>query len=298
MSRMRQAIFCLAAAGAVFTVAAQAPAPVSPKRFSTATNLVPPVPVLPSPVNFFRQLLVMTPAERNNSLTNRTPEARVKILAKVREYQVLGPDERELRLRATELRWYLTPLLSLTPPQRAARLALMPEDLRGLIQSRLAQWDALPPATQQEFLANDKALRYLAHIEPTNAPPASPEQQKIAGQFNQFFELTPVEKQQTLNTLSKVERAAMEKTLQSFGRLTPPQRELCLRNYAKFAGMGADERAEFLKNAEKWAQMSPKERQVWRDLVARIPAWPPLPANLMPHAPGKIPRPTVATNLN
>jgi len=53
----------------------------------------------------------MSPAERNHSLTNRTPEARARILAKVREYQVLGPDERELRLRATELRWYLTPLL-------------------------------------------------------------------------------------------------------------------------------------------------------------------------------------------
>lgn len=290
MSRMCQVIFCLAVAGAVFTAAAQTNVPVPPKRFSTATNLIPPVPVLPSPVNFFRQLLVMTPAERNNSLTNRTPEARAKILAKVREYQVLGPDERELRLRATELRWFLMPLLPLPPAQRTARFALMPEDLHALIQARLAQWDALPPATQQEFLANDKALRALAHVEPTNAPTASAEQQKIADQFNQFFELTPEEKQQTLNTLSKAERAAMEKTLQSFNRLTPSQRELCLRNYAKFAGMSAEERADFLKNAEMWAQMSPKERQVWRDLVARIPAWPPMPA--------KISRPTVATNLN
>jgi hypothetical protein len=290
----------LAAAGAVFTVTAQtaAPTPAPAKRFSTVTNLIPPVPVLPSPVNFFRQLLVMTPAERNNSLTNRTPEARAKILAKVREYQALGPDEREVRLRATELRWYLTPLLSLTPPQRAARLALMPEDLRGLIQARLTQWDALPPALQQEFLANEKTLRALAHVEPTNAPPAAPEQQKIAAQFNQFFELTPAEKQQTLNTLSKAERAAMEKTLQSFSRLTPPQRALCLRNYAKFAGMGADERAEFLQNAEKWAQMSPKERQVWRDLVARIPVWPPMPANLPPHHAPKSSSTAVATNLN
>ena len=292
MSRMRQAIFCLAAAGVVFTAAAQTNAPVPAKRFPNATNLIPPVPVLPSPVNFFRQLLVMTPAERNNSLTNRTPEARAKILAKVREYQVLGPDERELRLRATELRWFLAPLLPLPPAQRTARFALMPADLHALIQARLAQWDALPPAVQQEFLANDKALRALAHVEPTttNTPTASAEQQKIADQFNQFFELTPEEKQQTLNTLSKAERAAMEKTLQSFNRLTSAQRELCLRNYAKFAGMSAEERADFLKNAEMWAQMSPKERQVWRDLVARIPAYPPLPV--------KIPRPTVATNLN
>ena len=52
MSRMRQAFFCLAAAGAVFTVAAQTNAPVPAKKFHSITNLVPPVPVLPSPVNF------------------------------------------------------------------------------------------------------------------------------------------------------------------------------------------------------------------------------------------------------
>ena len=87
-------------------------------RRPPAMNIFPPgvtnsavVPRMQSPVDFFRQLLAMTPAERVASLTNRPPEARARILAKVREYQALGPDERELRLRATELRWYLTPLL-------------------------------------------------------------------------------------------------------------------------------------------------------------------------------------------
>jgi hypothetical protein len=69
----------------------------------------------------------------------------------------------------------------------------------------------------------------------------------------------------------------MEKTLQTFAQLPPQQRIRCLRNYAKFAGMSAAERAEFLKNAEHWSQMSPKERQTWRDLVAQVPVWPPLP---------------------
>ena len=117
--------------------------------------------------DFFRQLVVMSPAERNNSLTNRSPEARARILAKVREYQALGPDERELRLRATELRWYLTPLLRSPATERATRLAQVPPDLRELAKTRLTQWDLLPPPLQQEFLANDKTLHYFAHVEAT-----------------------------------------------------------------------------------------------------------------------------------
>ncbi len=145
----------------------------------------------------------MSPAERNQSLTNRSPEIRARILAKVREYQALGPDERELRLRATELRWYLMPLLRSPVAERAAWLAQVPPDLRELARTRLAQWDLLPPPLQQEFLANDKTLHYFAHLETPNPPAPNPEQQKIAGQFNQFFELTPAERQQTLGRFPK-----------------------------------------------------------------------------------------------
>src|ERR1017187_15294 len=94
MSRLRQSFFCLAAATAVFAAQAQTP-PVPVKNISDAAKLLPPTPTEQSPVNFFRQLLAMSSVERNRSLTNRPPEARARILAKVREYQALGPDERE-----------------------------------------------------------------------------------------------------------------------------------------------------------------------------------------------------------
>ena len=291
MSRLRQTFFCLAAL-AVFQIHAQ--------------NL-PPLPTLqpPSPVNFFRQLLALTPAERNNSLTNRAPEVRDRILVKVREYLALTPDERELRLRATELRWYLTPLFRAAPAEREARVAQVPDDLREIVKARLARWDVLPPPLQKEFLDNDRALHYFAHVATTNPATASPEQQKISEQFNQFFEFTAEEKKQTLGTLSEAERGQMEKTLQSFEQLPVQQRRQCLRNFEKFAGMAPAERAEFLQNAERWSQMSPAERKSWRDLVVHVPQWPPLPppiapANLIPPAPShaspKIPRVGVATN--
>jgi Protein of unknown function (DUF3106) len=303
MSCQRQFIFLLTVLGALWVRAQNpptAPMPVLP----SAINPVPPLPQIQSPVNFFRQLLAMSPGERNLSLSNRPPEIRTRILAKVREYQSLPPDERELRLRATELRWWLTPLLRLTGAEREARLAQVPEDLRGIVRSRLTQWDIFPPALQQELLTNSPTLHYFARVDLTDTAAASPEQQKISEQFNRFFELTPQEKQQAINTLSPAERTQMENTLKTFEQLPATQRRQCLHNYARFAGMSAAERAEFLKNAESWAKLSPQERQTWRDLVAQIPILPPLPTptppplpdNLLPPLPLKISRPSVATN--
>ena len=302
MSAVRQSVFCLTVAAAVFAADAQAEpvTPASAKIVPLSTNLLPPIPTAQSPVAFFRQLLLMSSAERSQTLTNRSPEIRARILAKVREYQTLGADERELRLRATELRWYLTPLMRTLPESRPAGLESVPTELRDLVKSRLTQWDLLPPPLQQEFLTNDKTLHYFARVEvAAHSPATTPGQQKIAEQFNQFFELTPGEKQRMLGTLSVAERSEMEKTLQTFDQLPARQRILCIRNYAKFAGMTGAERAEFLKNAENWSKMSPAERQAWRDLVARVPLWPPAPPPVMPPVPHGVPKVThtnMATN--
>jgi len=287
----------------------------------------PPVPPLPprlpqpkSPVDQFRELLAMSPAEREHSLTNRPVATRTRILAKVREYAALDPNERELRLRATELRWYLLSLLHEPPTNRAARLATVPDELRPLIQSRLQKWDALPPAMQQEFFESERTLRYFSHVDPSNRPPPPPlppgaelaggqalseaQRQKLAAQFNQFFELTPAEKEKTLNTLSDAERRQMEKTLATFSQLSPQQRRQCVRGFAEFAGMSVAEKQEFLKNAQRWSQLSPKERQAWRDLVSHVPEWPPMPPEFLPPMPPGPPQmtqrshPLVATNPN
>ena len=69
----------------------------------------------------------MNAAERKQALTNRSPEGQKLILAKVREYESLPPDERELRLRVTELRWYLLPLMTAPATNRPAQLAMIPE---------------------------------------------------------------------------------------------------------------------------------------------------------------------------
>lgn len=309
-------VFCVAGqANLSTTLAGNVPdVPPPAKLFSTSTNRLSALPRPRSPVDLFRQLLAMTPEERDAFLTNRPPQTRDRILAKIDEYQALEPNERELRLRATELRWYLWPLMQESPDQRAARLAQVPPNVRALVEARLSQWNVLPPTLQQEFLENERALRYFASVDISNGPPlpqiatADPEaarwsamtadqRRKIAISVNQFFDLKPEEKEAALNTLSDAERRQMQRTLLAFDNLPPGQRDECIRAFAKFSGLSLSEKQQFLKNAERWAQMSPADRQAWRDLVVNVPEWPPLPQGLIPPpAPPATLQPAAATN--
>jgi hypothetical protein len=285
----------------------------------------PPLPSARSPISFFRELFAMNPVERIQALTNRTPELRAQILAKVREYESLKPDERELRLRVTELRWYLWPLMTAPATNRAALLAMIPEGYRESVVDRLREWDKVPADVQKELLGIEPTLRYFAEIEGLSdvrrrqiLDTISPERRKLLEQgiqhwdslsegqrhntlhrFSQFFELTAGEKEKALRTLSEPERRQIEKTLQTFGNLRPDQRARCVSSFAKFASLSLEERQQFLKNAERWKLMPPSERQAWRQLVSRLP--PPLPPRLPPPLP-LVPQPrpprTVVTNGN
>lgn len=283
--------------GLVFTSVAQDAdnSSVSSRDEQSATNASSARLYGGSPVGLFRKLLLMTPDERDSSLSNRTAEARARILAKVAEYEAMNPNDRELRLRATELRWYLMPLLHDSAANRTALLAQVPPDLQQLIQDRLTEWNILPPTLRDEFIENEHILDYFAQVnsrngaseadghKPTAAERAhwddlsDAERRQIAAGFNHFFELTPDEKQSALNTLSEAERNQMEKTLQAFAKLPPAQRDECVGAFARFASMTTPDKAEFLKNADRWAAMTPSERQAWRDLVINVPNWPPLP---------------------
>ena len=267
---------------------------------SAALEIISPVR---SPVDVFRELLAMDADQRDDFLADRPSEDQKRILAKIREYESLKPDQRELRLRVTELRWYLLPLMSTSPATRQAQLGLIPALDRKLVEDRLGVWDILPPELKKELLENEAAIRYFTELASSteeqkqkileglsparrakleegisqwqNLPKS--QRQRIAARFNQFFDLTSEEKQKALNTLSQPERRQIEKTLQTFGHLSAAQRAQCIRSFEKFASLSLEERQQFLKNAERWKLMTPDQRQAWRDVVTKLSSQPPLP---------------------
>jgi hypothetical protein len=272
---------------------------------SAATNqpsATPPLPVWHSPVESFRRLLVMPNAERKEYLESRNTDFRNRIVEKIREYQKLTPEERELKLKATELRWYIEPLLKVSPTNRPAELAGIPAGIREMVVARLQQWDRLSPAVQQSLLTNRHGATYIASVATTNSPPSPVDAMRraMAARFERLFDLTPAEKQAVLSSLSEAERRQMEKTLAAFQQLPATQRRVCILSFKKFVGMNADERQDFLKNAQRWSQMSPSERQAWRELVSTAPNLPPLPIVAVPKPPLPVdprkPAPAPTTN--
>ncbi len=278
------------------------------------TSQGPTLPPLKSPIDFFREVLNRSGAERFEFLKGRSPASQRVILEKVREYEQLSPEQRELRLRVTELHYYLLPLMSVPAANRTNQLASISPEMRKLVEDRLQKWDQLSPESQKELLQNEATLRSL--LEFANAPPGQPRPalsdaqrveleagirkwRELSGEqrdstirrFNQFFDLTPEEKEHALSTLSEPERHQLERTLVSFENLSPLQRAQCVRSFQKFASLSPQERQQFLKSAEVWNRMSPSQRQLWKDLVYDLGHQPPLPAPL-----GQPPKPPPASS--
>src|SRR5947207_2062708 len=112
MSGMHPSLLCLATGAVLFLVPAALTAQDSPHSDLTEATTIS-NRVVKSPIENFRKMLDMRPAERDAFLTNYPAEKRAQIAQKVQEYQMLPDPLREARLRATELRWYLLPLLNL-----------------------------------------------------------------------------------------------------------------------------------------------------------------------------------------
>jgi hypothetical protein len=267
-------------------------------------------PVAESPVQAFRKLLSMPSAEQQAYLSKYSPATRQRIEAKLQEYEIMPPDVRELRLRVTELRWYLLPLMQDSPTNRAAKLAAVPDTYRGLVAARLDEWDLMPPTLKDEVLKYESTIsRFIGRnaggkivLQPrtdirTLPDPerreqeaklaswqslSEPEREQMYASFEHVLELGPAEKQKTLDALSPPQRVEAEKVVTPIEKWPRSQQLQYLAAFRQFAKMTPAERDQFMKNARRWQQMSPAERQAWRDLAQQLAEMPPLPADVPP----------------
>ncbi len=278
-----------------------------PVPFQSATN-PPEAPRPKSPVENFRELLAATPAQRAQQLAAK-PQ-REFLLAKLREYDRLSPAERERRLQQMQLRYYLRPLMESPPAVRKRFMAFVPAEMQQQVTARLEQWDLLPEDLRKEVLENAWMTQYVLRFSELSPNPPSPQPEperqalavrfqrwqaipqqhrlEMSKQFESFFEMTPVEKQKTLDLIPSSDRAAIETNLVKFEKLPAEQRRASLQSWEKFSGMSAPDRDAFLQNARRWADMSEHERDTWRKLVKQIPPLPPGYHPQFPKPPGQL----------
>lgn len=255
----------------------------------------------PDPIELFRQLLASNAEERQKSLAAKPDLKRKYLEEKLLEYDHLSAREKESRLKMLQLRYHLEPLMRLPAESRATRLAEIPANYSKLVQERLAEWDLLPPALQEEVLNTEIARGYFMRVQNNGAmdnddtwilfPPEKrqeleeeitklqltpPEQRKqLFDRFDRFFEFSEGEKRKTMDSLPEPERRQALEAIDVVEKYPVQQRKKFITAFQKVAGMSPAERQKFLKNAERWQAMSIEERRAWRDLVATLPPLPP-----------------------
>lgn len=284
----------------------------------TGFSAVPPLPDLPpsplthpsvfkSPLEFFRKLLVMDASQRQVALAKRSDASRKVLERKLDEYDAMAPGLRELKLQATELRFYLHPLLTLPARQREISVAHIPEKFSALVKTRLEQWDMLAAETRREIVEKEWMLHAVLRYGPKftavavaqNLPAAeaerltrqlhaweslSPEKRRqMIHQFNGFFSLNTGEQEDVLARLPEYQRVKVFATIEEIQVLPEAKRQECLDALQRFAGMSPVQRIAFFSNAAQWRQLSDLEQKSWRTVVKHFSAaadpgeGPPLP---------------------
>jgi hypothetical protein len=111
-------------------------------------------------VDLFRELLLMDETERAERLAERAPADQKAIVAKLQEYESLTPEDRELRLKTTQLHWYMLQFMHAPATNRPAILDSIPEADRAMVEDRMNQWTILPPTVQAEVLEYESTKEY------------------------------------------------------------------------------------------------------------------------------------------
>ncbi len=258
-----------------------------------------------NPVAVFRTLLAMRTDARSTELAAKPTRLREVLTIRLREYDTLTPAEREARLRATELRYYLNPLLTTIPATRATQLAAVPDSLRPLVTERLAAWDKLPAEIQREIFTNEKLLQAMTRPSAAGAfPPLPPglvpavpdnvsqwqnldarQREQLLDNFTHYFRLDDRAKMRVVAALPEPKRAEATRTLDQFEQLPAGERAACLTALKRLGQMPQAEQAQFYANAEQWQKMPESERAAWRKVVIEFPPLPP-GAGLPPLPPG------------
>lgn len=259
-----------------------------------------------NPVAAFRNLLLLQPDARTRELAAKPGHLREIISTRLREYDALSPAEREARLRATELRFHLKPLLTLAPTAREPQLATIPESFRPLVTERLAAWDKLPTEIRREILANEPLLQAMTRPAVAGAfPPLPPglvptvpdnvthwqsldarQREQLLDNFNHYFRLDDRSKSQVVAALPEPKRAEATRTLNQFEQLSTGERATCLAALKKLGQMTPEQQARFFANAEQWQKLPESERAVWRKVVVDFPPLPPGAGAQPPLPPG------------
>lgn len=222
---------------------------------------------------------------------------------KISEYEQLPESICQDRLKIAQLHWYIALLIPIPADAREKRLEQIPDGERVLVKRCLERWDKLPEDARADVMNNFKLTRYFARVETRSSslPPPLPSAATVPGNLKnpsaQTWENSPLEKRRKMldayarfyELPARQQESILEKMPFPFRKecelqrnellqMPPDQRQRSLNFLRVFAKMSPEEQAQFRKNANRWRDMNPQERNFWMRYVEQLPKrLPPMP---------------------
>ena len=260
----------------------------------------------PSPVEKFRHLLNVNPSELESELDTFPKETRSRINAKISEYRELSVEQRHQKLMATELRWYLPPLLNIDQETRDLHLKKLDPGLANVILQRLKTWDSLPDELKSSSLKSGLIIGHLSKA-PLQNPPlpntartevvtsvtahsapklpstsedgksvdkAIPVSQERLQRLQAYFEMSQEAKNATLKDASVMNDPIFISRLNWLENMPEVLRERVLSHLIRFQDLSNKEKKAFGQSIKTWNRLPKSEKQALRNLVKRTPPFP------------------------
>ncbi len=266
------------------------------------------------------RLLAMPETERTATLASR-PDTEKFLKAELAKYDQMDPDERLEALQSLRTWYYLRVLVLIPEETRPPVLERISATDRELLEKRLRRWDRLDAGLQREVLQHERFIRYVLQLDglPRSEQKAlatalpeglkkdwddklsqwhdvpSERRKDIYLNFKKFFDLSAVERNKVLQTMSRQELEQARPTLEAIAaleKLTPEERAACLESFKSFAETHPQSTNYLLhlETFQRWNGLSAEER----DLLRRASrALAPLP---LPPLPGEASKPPMPLN--
>lgn len=232
-----------------------------------------------SPISKFRTILNWSPEERSQFVKKQPANVQRILERKIMEYEALSESQREFRLIATELHFYLDPLLVGNRNIDPSAVQEVPPHLRKYIDQSVGFWNRIKPAHRDLLLAKKEAVSYLISISSRLydleklMPKPAPEWDNL---YN-FLQL-PHNKQLSFMKAYQIKPSIeMEKLLVAFQGLEDEEKRNCAHAFVCYLSFPNNLKTQFVDGLAEWSQKKPSERSIWREIASKYPRIRPVP---------------------
>ncbi len=232
-----------------------------------------------SPISHFRQLLELNTQQREAIILRQEPSTRRILERKLEEYASLSEGEKEFRLFATELHFYLEPMIGRDSSIEKIPADRIPDSIIPHLRTAMDFWNQLPVSQRDLLLSKKKAITYLITLTYSSARLSAivPEQSDEWESLNRFLALSLDKQKAFLNSYGLAGNTRIVQVLEKMASLSADQRDRSVHALTCYLSFPPAMKDRFMDGVHTWNSMKPTERTVWRQIADRYPRVKPAP---------------------